>query len=74
MYNVAKKRIETLRGRMLEYLIRHDSSHKNVIEGISKERKAKERKKRSRRSYSDQMREKVDVGSYQKLKGTVEQI
>lgn len=57
--------IENRRGSMIGHLIRHDLFIKNIIEGKIE---GKRGRGRPRRTFMEQIKEKVHVGSYQEVK------
>ncbi|XP_073966137.1 26S proteasome non-ATPase regulatory subunit 13-like [Choristoneura fumiferana] len=56
--------IDARRGNLIGHLIRHDDFFKTILEGKIE---GKRGRGRSRRSYIDQIREKVGVASYQEM-------
>ncbi|KAI5636210.1 hypothetical protein NE865_11049 [Phthorimaea operculella] len=61
--------IENRRGKMMGHLIRHDSFLKTIIEGKVE---GKRGRGRPRRNYFQQLKEKVNVVSYQEVKSLAE--
>jgi hypothetical protein len=64
------KTIENRRGKMLGHLLRHDEYIKIMVEGKVEGRR---KRGRPRRTYMDQIKEKVNVVSYQAVKGKVQE-
>ncbi|KAJ2951390.1 hypothetical protein O0L34_g13533 [Tuta absoluta] len=61
--------IDDRRGKMMGHLIRHDHFLKNIVEGKVEGRRGRGR---PRRNYFDQIKEKVNVVSYQEVKSLAE--